>query len=106
MVFPIRLALTGATLLALLLIPGPARAGELEDELGRSESRVRSAPFPLLPGRTVWDYALDERLERLGYRRVRRRYYDYVAAQRAEVEAMLARLPALRASRADAVPLE
>ena len=60
-------------LCALFLLPAEATAGGLEAELGRSESRVRSAPFPLATGRTVWDYGLEERLERLGYARVRGR---------------------------------
>ncbi len=56
-----------------LLTPHAATAGELERELGRSESRILSAPYPLLAGRTVWQCALAERLELSGYRRVRRR---------------------------------
>jgi len=40
------------------------------------------------------------------YRRVRRRYYDYVAAQRAEVADMLERLPTLAAPRADVASLD
>jgi membrane peptidoglycan carboxypeptidase len=60
-------------LLLLLLIPFPALAGGLDDSVGRTEVRIRSEPFPLLPGRTVAEYALPERLERLGYRRVHQR---------------------------------
>ena len=62
-----------AVLTVAFLLPAAAQAGELEDELGRSEVRVWSAPFHLVPGRTVWDLALEQRLERLGYRRVRGR---------------------------------
>ena len=40
------------------------------------------------------------------YRRVRRRYYDYVAAQRAEVEAMLERLPDAHAAGMGVAPSE
>ncbi len=54
-------------------IPQALAAASLEDELGRSEVRVRSAPMPLIPGRTVADYALEDRLKRLGYLRVRKR---------------------------------
>ena len=60
-----------AVLAAILLVPAIADAGDLDDALGRNEVRVWSAPYRLLPGRTVFDIALDERLERLGYRRVR-----------------------------------
>lgn len=55
------------------VLPQAILAASLEDELGRSEVRVRSAPAPLAPGRTVAEYALDERLKRLGYQRVRQR---------------------------------
>jgi len=50
-----------------------ASAGELEEELGRSETRVRSEAYPLVAGRTVAQTALLERLDRLGYERVKRR---------------------------------
>jgi penicillin-binding protein 1B len=50
-----------------------AYAGGLEEDLGRSEVRVRSEAYPLVSGRTVAQIALLERLERLGYERVRRR---------------------------------
>ncbi len=62
------LALVVCALLAI-----PAAANELEDELGRSEVRVYAAPFPLQAGLTVAGAELPERLERLGYRRVRAR---------------------------------
>ncbi len=61
--------------LAAILAPLPAAtsAQDLEREIGRSEVRVRSAPFRLVEGRSVWGLALAQRLERLGYRRLRRR---------------------------------
>ncbi len=46
---------------------------QLELELGRNESRVYSAPFPLELGVTIDGAGLLERLERLGYQRVRGR---------------------------------
>ena len=60
-------------LLALLLwaTASPTLATPLEHTLGRSETRVRSAPFVVVPGATVADYALAERLEGLGYQRLR-----------------------------------
>jgi len=48
-------------------------APPLESRLGRSEVRVFSAPYPLVPGVTVRGAAIPERLDRLGYTRVRRR---------------------------------
>ncbi len=45
----------------------------LEDDLGRNETRVLSAPWDIVSGKTVRDLALDTRLERLGYRRVKGR---------------------------------
>jgi len=60
-------------LLLFALIPLPALAGALDDTIGRTEVRIRSEPFPLLPGRTVEEYALRERLARLGYQRVHQR---------------------------------
>ncbi len=65
-------AAVAVLVLSLGLAPGPLRAAGLGDELGRNETRVVSAPFPLTPGTTVADAALVERLERLGYRRVHR----------------------------------
>ncbi|MCG8455804.1 MAG: transglycosylase domain-containing protein [Holophagales bacterium] len=81
---PTRAALFAALLAAGL---GGATAGVAEDgpptnslapnplleRLGRNESRVYSAPFSPEAGGTVADYRLAERLERLGYRRVRER---------------------------------
>lgn len=74
-------SLISTTLLSLALllaIPRPLTADSsatnpLDAELGRSETRVRSAPIPLAPGRTVWQTALEERLERRGYGRVKQR---------------------------------
>ena len=60
-------------LIALALLPAPLLAASLEDTLGRNETRVLSAPVPVPMGRTVEELALDERLERLGYRRVHER---------------------------------
>lgn len=57
---------------ALLLHAGAARAAgnPLLDEIGRSEVRVRSAPFPLAANGSLEGYQVVERLERLGYERV------------------------------------
>ena len=60
-------------LLAVLAFPNALTAGSLRDELGRNEVRVYSAPFRIEPGGTLEASALPERLERLGYRRVRAR---------------------------------
>jgi len=43
----------------------------LDADLGRSESRIRSASIPFAEGMSVADMALAERLESRGYRRVR-----------------------------------
>ncbi len=51
----------------------PSVFAGLEDELGRSETRVYAAPFEILPGASVADIALARRLERLGYQRVHRK---------------------------------
>ena len=45
----------------------------LEDELGRSETRIYAAPYELRIGTTVAGAALPQRLQRLGYRRVHKR---------------------------------
>lgn len=63
---------TVAIILVLLLL-GPAALAGLEEEMGRNEVRVWSAPYRLQPGTTVQGSGLLERLERLGYRRVHRR---------------------------------
>lgn len=72
---PLRLLAT--CLLALLLQPGTALSrseapspNPLLQELGRSETRIYSEPFPVAVGGTVEGYRLVERLERRGYRRV------------------------------------
>jgi penicillin-binding protein 1B len=52
---------------------GGSEGPTLADELGRNDVRVLSAPFPVHPGATVSAMALPERLERLGYTRVRDR---------------------------------
>jgi penicillin-binding protein 1B len=51
---------------AILAVP-------LEATLGRNETRVLSAPFAVVVGAKVDDLALDARLERLDYRRVKGR---------------------------------
>ena len=48
-------------------------APPLESRLGRSEVRVFSAPYPLVPGITIRGAGIPERLARLGYTRVRGR---------------------------------
>ncbi len=62
--------------LALFLVP-LAEAGAVPNRLemlqGRSETTVYSAPYRIHPGVTVEECGLLERLDRLGYRRVRRR---------------------------------
>jgi membrane peptidoglycan carboxypeptidase len=60
-------------LLLLLAAAGTLRAEGLESELGRSEVRVRSAPYILSAGMTVQQAALPERLAQLGYSRVHRK---------------------------------
>jgi len=57
-------------LLAAGLLSLPVLAEGLEEDLGRSEVRVRSGAYPLVAGRTVQQIGLPERLERLGYERV------------------------------------
>ena len=56
-----------------LLWAAPALASSLDAELGRSEARVRSAPYRIPVGRGVQETALPERLDRLGYERMHRR---------------------------------
>jgi membrane peptidoglycan carboxypeptidase len=65
-------ALVALALAAVALAPAPPAAAALTDELGRSDVRVRSAPYPIAAGLTVTSAALPERLDRLGYRRVHR----------------------------------
>jgi len=65
---------TGVIALFLLGFALPAvLSADLEDELGRNETRLLSAPFYPVVGRTIADLALAERLDRLGYTRVRGR---------------------------------
>ena len=68
---PCRRALPIAGL--VLALAAPLAAGELEERSGRSEVRVYSAPYRLRPGLAVGDAGLADRLESLGYRRVRRK---------------------------------
>nr|MBP7149683.1 transglycosylase domain-containing protein [Acidobacteriota bacterium] len=59
--------------LLLTIAAAPALAAPLEATLGRNETRVLSAPYPVTMGRTVEELELDQRLERLGYTRVKAR---------------------------------
>ncbi len=52
-------------------LAAPALAAPLEDTLGRNETRILSAPFPVVPGKTVRELELDARLARLDYERVK-----------------------------------
>lgn len=66
--------MTKKLLIFVLLICGLSslHADErLKDTIGLREVRIFSAPFELRAGRTVQELQLVERLERLGYRRVR-----------------------------------
>jgi penicillin-binding protein 1B len=56
-----------------LLLPCTAALAGLEQEMGRNEVRIWSAPYTLEPGTTVEGSGLLRRLERLGYRRVHQR---------------------------------
>ncbi len=100
--------------IAFLFLAAAAAAGGLEDELGRSEVRVYAAPFPLEPGLTVTGAGLPERLESLGYRRVRARpdepgeyfygfdnFWIYRRAHRHRGRRFDAELVGLRLERAD-----
>jgi len=60
-------------LILALLLPGGAALAGLEQEMGRNEVRVWSAPYTLEPGVTIPDSGLLDRLERLDYRRVHQR---------------------------------
>jgi len=66
-----------AWLVAGLLLFLPAVAGQVPNDLealqGRSETRVFSAPYNIVTGTTVAGCGLLERLDQLGYRRVRNR---------------------------------
>jgi len=63
--------LLSTCVLGLCAVPGATFASDLEHDLGRSESRVRSAAIPLVEGMRVGDLALADRLESRGYQRVR-----------------------------------
>ncbi len=63
----------GLALAAALAAAPEAGAERLTDQLGRSDVRVYSAPYPLAGGLTVAGAALPVRLARLGYRRVHHR---------------------------------
>lgn len=65
--FPLSIAVAAAIATTSVL------AAPLESTLGRNETRVLSAPYRITMGRTVEDLALDARLERLHYARVRTR---------------------------------
>ena len=65
--------LLAVCMLGLCVVPARLVAADLEEDLGRSESRIRSAAIPLAEGMRVDDAALAERLESRGYRRVRER---------------------------------
>ncbi len=62
-----------SALTLVLALSTPAIAGPLDEQLGRTEVRITSAPYPLVPGRTVGQAQLPQRLERLGYTRVKHR---------------------------------
>lgn len=60
-------------LLFAMALSLPARAGELAQTVGRTQIVLRSAPHPLVAGRTLDEQAVPERLARLGYRAVAQR---------------------------------
>ncbi len=66
-----RLPRLSTCVLFLCLMPAATLASDLGDDLGRSESRIRSATIPIAEGMRVDDMALAERLESRDYRRVR-----------------------------------
>ncbi|ANM31456.1 hypothetical protein ABI59_20595 [Acidobacteria bacterium Mor1] len=68
-----RISLFVATLLAVCWLAIVPLAAGLEEEVGRSEVRIRSEAYPLTTGRTVAEARIPERLERLGYTRLRER---------------------------------
>ena len=67
----VRVALATALLAALAGGCFRADPPPLESSLGRSEVRLWAAPYPLSAGRTLRELGIPERLERLGYERVR-----------------------------------
>ena len=50
-----------------------AAASALDEDLGRNEVRVYSAPYTIEAGRTAVELRLPQRLELRGYRRVHRK---------------------------------
>jgi len=58
------------SLFAALFLAGAVIAASLEEEIGRSEVRVFSGRYRVVPGRTVAEIDLSGRLEQLGYNRV------------------------------------
>jgi penicillin-binding protein 1B len=93
----------------------PAGASSIDEELGRSEVRIYSAPYELPIGRTVAETGLPRRLERLGYQRVRgrrpsvegeyfwgfERFWIYRHAHRLDGRQLPARLVGVRLARPD-----
>lgn len=65
--------LAAAFLVAGVLLAAAAHAGLEDDDLGRNEVRIWSAPFALEPGLSALAGELPRRLERLGYSRVHQR---------------------------------
>ncbi|CAM2068262.1 Peptidoglycan glycosyltransferase [Sulfidibacter corallicola] len=60
-------------MLLVTLAAMPVRGERLMDVVGRREYRIYSDAFPLVSGRTVAELRLEERLKRLGYRRIRKK---------------------------------
>jgi penicillin-binding protein 1B len=65
--------LSGCLFTLFLPIVAPTEAGSLDDDLGRNDTRVWSAPFRLDDGGSVEQLDLPQRLEDLGYVRVHQR---------------------------------
>jgi hypothetical protein len=96
------------TTLRLFVLQSPLGQGKMRDAVRLlSDERFVDLDANLQHFSQVYDRILTSRDEEgFGlaslrgdrYQRVRRRYYDYIEAQRSEVEAMLGRLIALRAS--------
>lgn len=68
-----KLGAAAASLLWILLNTSSLKADDLEQNLGRRDVRIYSAPFVIAPGGDIWGYALGDRLDRLGYHRVHRK---------------------------------
>ncbi len=62
---------TAALLLTSLLFCTTAPAEPLHDSLGRTEVLIVSEPYPLVAGRSAKQMQLEERLQRLDYKRVK-----------------------------------